>query len=153
MGPFTSLVPLDPPRHREAIGVAIIPPDTAVVGGDPVLVELDGSIAPVLPAVPHLTDEIQPIFDGSCALANCHVGDGAAGLSLETARAYDELVGVMSSEVNGPLVAAGDLGDSFLYEKLASDRPRVGDRMPLATALDPLDIEAVRQWIVGGAPK
>jgi hypothetical protein len=118
-----------------------------------VLVELDGSIAPTLPAVPRLTDEIQPIFDGSCALANCHVGDGAGGLNLEPGRAFDELVGVASTEVDEPLVSPGDLDRSYLFEKLVSDRPRVGDRMPLATALETLDIEAVREWIIGGAPK
>jgi hypothetical protein len=153
MGPFTSQGhPLDPVSGTvRLVGVAIIPPDTAVVGGDPVLIELEGSLAPLLPAVPHLSDEIQPIFDASCALANCHVGDGAAGLTLEPARAYDELVGVMSAQVNGLLVAPGDLDASYLFEKIANERPRVGDRMPLASALAPLDIEAVRQWIVGGA--
>jgi hypothetical protein len=124
-----------------------------VVGGDPVLIELEGSVAPGVPAVPRLTDEIQPIFNASCALANCHVGDGAGSLNLEAVRAYDELVGVQSTEVDDLLVAAGDLDHSYLYEKVTKDTPRVGDRMPLANTLDPLDIEALRQWIAGGAPR
>lgn len=74
-------------------------------------------------------------------------------MDLEPARAYDELVGVMSSEVNDPLVTPGDLDQSYLFEKIVADRPCVGDRMALAGAPDPLDIEAVRQWIVGGALK
>ena len=82
------------------------------------------------PAVPRLTDEIQPIFNTSCALANCHVGDGAGGLNLEAVRAFDELVGVASTEVDDPLVAPGDLEHSYLYEKVNTDTPRVGDRMP-----------------------
>jgi hypothetical protein len=40
-----------------------------------------------------------------------------------------------------------------LYEKVGSDTPRVGDRMSLANALDPLDVEALCQWIAGGAPR
>ena len=154
-GPFTTEGhPLDLVAGTlKLVGIAIIPPDTAVVGGDPVLVELEGSVAPGVPAVPHLTDEIQPIFDGGCALANCHVGDGAAGLNLEAGRAFGELVGVPSTEVADQLVVPGDLEHSYLFEKITKDMPRVGDRMPLATALDPLDIEAVRQWIAGGAPE
>src|SRR5262249_21658119 len=110
-GPFTTQgQPLDPVSGTlKLVAVAIIPPDTAVVGGDPVLIELDGSVVPTLPAVPHLTDEIQPIFNTSCALANCHVGDGAGGLNLEATRSYDDLVGVQSTEVSDLLVAPGDL--------------------------------------------
>jgi len=154
-GPFTTQgQPLDPVSGTlKLVAVAIIPADTAVVGGDPVLIELDGSVVPAIPAVPRLTDEIQPIFNASCALANCHVGDGAGGLNLEAGRAYGDLVGVHSTEVDDPLVAPGDLDHSYLYEKVTKDMPRVGDRMPLASALDPLDIEALRQWIAGGAPQ
>lgn len=152
-GPFTTEGhPLDPVTGTlKLVGIATIPADIAVVGGDPVLVELDGSVVPLAPPVPHLTDEIQPIFDGGCALANCHVGDGAGGLNLEPGRAFDELVGVTSSEVTDLLVKAGDPDGSYLFEKVTVDRPRVGDRMPIGNALDPLDIEAIRQWIDGGA--
>jgi hypothetical protein len=154
-GPFTTEGhPLDPVTGTlKLVGVATIPPDTAVVGGDPVLVELEGSVAPAVPAVPSLTDEIQPIFNAGCALANCHVGDGAAGLDLEAGRAFAELVGVTSTEVADPLVVPGDPAGSYLFEKVDAAQPRVGDRMPIGNALDPLDIEAIRQWIVGGAPE
>ena len=154
-GPFTTEGhPLDPATGSlKLVGVATIPPDTAVVGGDPVLVELEGSVAPAVPAVPHLTDEIQPIFDKGCALANCHTGDGAGGLNLEPGRAFDELVGVTSSEVADLLVKPNDPAGSYLFEKITSDQPRVGDRMPIGNALDPLDVEAIRQWIAGGAPE
>ncbi len=152
-GPFvTEGYPLDPVSGRlKLVGVATIPLDVGTVGGDPVLVELEGSVAPAVPAVPNLTDEIQPIFNSSCALANCHVGDGAGGLNLEAGRAFAELVGVPSTEVDDRLVVPGDPALSYLFEKVNADQPRVGDRMPIGNALDALDIEAVRQWIVGGA--
>jgi hypothetical protein len=70
--------------------------------------------------------------------------------------AYDQLVGVESTEVPGLLrVKAGDAELSFLYEKLASATPQgFGSRMPLGG--DPLttqELEAVRLWIEGGAPE
>jgi hypothetical protein len=152
-GPFTTEGrPLDfIGGNLKLVGIARIPIDTPTIGGDPVLVELEGSVAPVPPMVPSLTDEIQPIFTASCALANCHIGDGAAQLSLEAGRAFDELVDVPSTQVDDLLVVPGDADSSYLLEKIAIETPRQGDQMPIGNALDPLDIEAVRQWIDGGA--
>ncbi|MFQ5666681.1 MAG: hypothetical protein ACE5I7_09645, partial [Candidatus Binatia bacterium] len=152
-GPFTTQgQPLDLAGGTlKLVGIAIIPADTAIVGGDPVLVELEGSVAPTVPPFPDLTNEIQPIFAASCAFVNCHVGDGAAGLNLEPGRAFAELVGVPSTQVRDLLVVAGDPDSSYLFEKVASDTPRFGDRMPIGNALDPLDVDAIRQWILGGA--
>jgi hypothetical protein len=154
-GPFvTEGRPLDfIGGNLKLVGIARIPIDTPAIGGDPVLVELEGSVAPVPPMVPALTEEIQPIFTTSCAIANCHIGDGAAQLNLEAGRAFDELVGVPSTQVEGLLVVSGDADASFLFEKIASETPTEGDRMPIGNPLDPLDIEAVRQWIEGGAPE
>lgn len=154
-GPFTTQgAPLDPIGGTlKLVGVATIPPDTAVIGGDPVLVELEGSVAPVIPAVPNLADEVQPIFTASCALVNCHVGDGSAGLNLEAGRAFAELVEVASTQVDELLVSPGQPEMSYLFEKVANETPRIGDRMPIGNALDALDIEAIRQWIAGGAPE
>ena len=47
----------------------------------------------------------------------------------------------------------GDPEPAILFEKITIDEPRSGDRMPIGNALDPLDIEAIRQWIEGGAPE
>ena len=114
---------------------------------------MDGRVAPLLPAVPGLTDEIQSIFTRSCARANCHIGAGAANLSLEAGRSFAELVNQPSTQVSDLLVAPGDLDRSYLYEKVASAAPRAGERMPIGNALDPLDVEAIRSWIAGGAPE
>ena len=120
--------PLDPVSGTlKLVGVATIPPDSAVVGGDPVLIELEGSIAPVVPAVPRLTDEIQPIFNAGCALANCHVGDGAGGLNLEAGRAFAELVGVPSTQVDDVLVGVGRPG-AQLPVREGRFRPAAGGR-------------------------
>lgn len=152
VGPFASAgQPYDPIGGTlRVVGVGRIPASTAVVGGDPVLVELEGSVLPLIRDVPTLEVEIQPILSGSCALVNCHVGDGAAGLNLEPGRAFGELIGVPSTQVEGSLVSPGDPASSYLLEKLVE--PRIGVRMPIGNRLDPLEIEAIRQWIAGGAP-
>lgn len=152
-GPFnTEGYPLDPIGGTlKLVGIATIPANNPPVSGDPVLVELEGSVAPLVPAVPSLTDEIEPIFTASCALVNCHVGDGAGGLNLEPGRAFDELINVHSAQVDGLLVVPGAPEQSYLFEKVSNDTPRQGDRMPIGNALDPLDVEAIRQWIAGGA--
>jgi hypothetical protein len=154
-GPFvTEGRPLDfVGGNLRLVGIARIPADTPTIGNDPVLVELEGSVSPVPPMVPALTDEIQPIFTTSCAIANCHIGDGAAQLNLEAGRSFAELVGVPSTEVDDLLVVPGDPDASFLFEKITNEEPRQGDRKPIGNALDPLDVEAVRQWIEGGAPE
>jgi hypothetical protein len=154
-GPFvTEGRPLDfIGGNLRLVGIARIPADTPTIGNDPVLVELEGSVSPVPPMVPALSDEIQPIFTTSCAIANCHIGDGAAQLNLEAGRAFAELVGVPSTEVDSLLVVPGDPDASYLFEKITVEEPRQGDRMPIGNALDPLDVEAVRQWIEGGAPE
>ena len=68
-------------------------------------------------------------------------------------RSFDELVDAPSSQVDDLLVVPGDPDASYLFEKVASEAPRVGDRMPIGNALDALDVEAIRQWIAGGAPE
>src|SRR6185503_7997666 len=153
-GPFnTEGSPLDPIGGTlKLVGVATIPANNPPVSGDPVLVELEGSVAPLVPAVPSLTDEVQPIFNASCALSNCHIGDGAGGLGLEAGRAFDELIDVPSTQVEDLLVVPGMPEQSYLFEKVG-EKPRQGERMPIGNVLDPLDVEAIRQWIAGGAPE
>lgn len=152
-GPFSSIgQPYDPTGGTlRLVGVGRIPDSTAVIGGDPVLVELEGSVVPLVPDVPTLALEIQPILNDSCALVNCHVADGAAGLILEPGRSFRELVGVPSTQVDESLVSPGEPESSYLLEKLLE--PRIGARMPIGNRLDPLEIEAIRQWIAGGAPQ
>jgi mono/diheme cytochrome c family protein len=99
------------------------------------------------------------IIDGyGCTGGFCHgSNDPPSGdLSLLSGVAYQNLVGVESSEVAGLLrVKPGDASMSFLYEKLSSASPQGGgSQMPLGG--DPLtadQLEAVRLWIEGDAPE
>jgi hypothetical protein len=101
----------------------------------------------------HLAKLQVNVFDSTCALSEtCHRGKTpSAGLNLE-APVHAKLVEVPSSESGRPLVVPGDPEASFLFEKITSDTPSHGARMPLGQPLDAKDVESIRAWIVGGAP-
>jgi hypothetical protein len=76
-------------------------------------------------------------------------------LSLTAASAYANLVGVPSFEVPSQLrVAAGAPDDSYLWIKVTSLTPAIGDRMPLdRPPLSAADLARIQTWILAGAPR
>ena len=104
---------------------------------------------------------IQTVFTEHCT--SCHSSEidaavaGAADLDLSAGHAWANLVGRQapaSESCGGTLVVPGDPGGSYLYQKLTSDRPCSGERMPRGDAALPLPdcvIALVRAWIVEGA--
>ncbi|RMF84185.1 MAG: hypothetical protein D6744_03545 [Planctomycetota bacterium] len=95
--------------------------------------------------------QVQPILTASCA--GCHQPGGFADLAgsdldLRTGVAYDEL---LSGDAEHTLVMPGDPSASFLFEKISSDNPSEGSRMPLNGSLSDTDIETIRAWIAEGA--
>ncbi len=116
-------------------------------GGGPVLPS-GGSAGEV-----SFSRQIQPIFDGSCALANCHGSQGArADLTLTADMAYGELVNVPSSQNNQWIrVVPFKPDESLVYLKLTQDRPPVGQKMPPGGGLSADQIALVRDWIRQGA--
>lgn len=100
------------------------------------------------------------VFDTRCALGPCHSSAAAAGgLVLESAFAYDELVGITPSNdaarAAGLLrVAPGEPERSFLWRKLTNPGPGEGSRMPLGgEPLPEAELEEIRVWILAGAPR
>ncbi len=97
--------------------------------------------------------DIQSIFNSSCVI--CHQGTGQAGLSLEPAVSYGELVGVPSTESNELRVKVGAPEQSYLIAKLMGTQVQAGGSgalMPLnAAPLSQAQIDLIRQWISGGA--
>ncbi|MBD3334485.1 MAG: hypothetical protein GF355_03125 [Candidatus Eisenbacteria bacterium] len=96
----------------------------------------------------------QEIFDTSCALSNCHLGDGAPfGLDLSEGEAHGNLAGVSSSEKPSLLrVDPGSPDESYLVHKIEGGPDIVNARMPLGR--DPLSgeqIDLIREWIAAGA--
>ena len=100
------------------------------------------------------SSEIQPIFDASCTV--CHVSGGIADaiLHLSAEESFDALVGHPSvQDASLTRVVAGDSSTSLLFQKVSSDSPPVGARMPLGGApLSDADIALIRDWIDQGAP-
>lgn len=101
---------------------------------------------------PTLTELRAELFQPGCSFSTCHGGrSGAAGLNLVT-NTWEALVNAEANDAPGRvLVVPGDVDASYLYEKLASDSPEVGERMPPGSALDERRLDMVRRWIEAGA--
>lgn len=114
--------------------------------------ESDG-IGAFEPTIESIQDHV---FTPICA--ECHFGAGAPqGLVLSDAQtSYDNLVGVMSSEVPAYYrVLPGDPDASYLVHKIEGTQA-VGNRMPngcpdTQPCLDADTIATIRQWIADGA--
>lgn len=95
------------------------------------------------------------VFVTDCSGGVCHHSgcDPARGLDLRSPDVADRLIDVASS-CNGRLyVDPNDIDHSFLLEKLQSDTPECGSRMPLVgTTLPAETIQCVRDWIVTVLP-
>jgi len=79
-------------------------------------------------------------------------------LPLTPGGAYAALVSKTAHETcGGVLVVPGDPAKSYLYHKVADDKPCDGERMPHSgmlggtKPLSPADIETIATWIRGGA--
>jgi hypothetical protein len=110
------------------------------------------SIAPPPPMV-SFASQIQPILDGSCNASACHGHDQPPRLTAGDA--YAALVGVASEECpDFDRVVPADTARSYLLFKLAGNGPCFGgERMPRGEpALDPSQIDRIRDWIMNGAP-
>lgn len=101
--------------------------------------------------------DIQPIFTQNCALSGCHIGASPpAALNLEAGQAFNNLVGVASTEMPAlNRVQPGDPDASYLFKKHRGDADISGSRMPLTNPTffddnpDLLDLEEA--WIRQGA--
>lgn len=102
------------------------------------------------------TRQVWPIFADNCG--SCHQPGGVgelAGLRMQLtpSTAYDDLIDQPSAQNAAlTLVVPGDAEASLLYQKVASDRPPVGQRMPLFSGpLSSAELAAIRDWIDQGA--
>jgi hypothetical protein len=106
---------------------------------------------------PTLTDIQTQIFNPGCV--TCHTSSGrtpAAGLDLETAVAWDNLVNVASTGKPGAVrVIPSDANNSYLIKKLIGASDIVGLRMPRngPPYLSDAQVAMIQQWIAAGAAK
>lgn len=117
--------------------------------------EEDGGAEGVEPTLPSIQANI---FSPICAVPGCHTGAGAPqGLRLDSAfESFNNLVGIPSMERPDLMLFRVDPGnpdESYLVWKIEG-RPEIeGGRMPLDQApLFDEQIDAIRQWILDGAP-
>ena len=102
---------------------------------------------------PSLATDIQPIFNKSCAFANCHDASAAAGLDLSNGKAHANLVNVAST--NDPAkvrVIPNDADSSYLYFKIIGNPGDGTLRMPIGgNPLPDNEIQLLKNWIDAGA--
>ncbi len=98
-------------------------------------------------------------FDKNCNSSSCHGGTfPKALLDLRPDSSYNELLGSFSQNTAAKsryprLVVPGKPDSSFLYIKVKGPRSDEGAQMPeRLSALPAAEIEAIRTWILRGAP-
>lgn len=84
-------------------------------------------------------NDVQPILENRCS--SCHMGEFVSkDLHMDT---YENL---MAGSQNGPVIIAGNAGDSLLVQKISSgEMPRRGPK------LTPAQIQIIEDWINAGA--
>ena len=98
-----------------------------------------------------LSEVEREVWKASCIFSSCHQGVGASGLSLE-GKTYAKLVNVDAKDARGrKLIVTKDLQASYLYEKLTTNAPQTGTRMPQGAVIDQQALEMVKSWIENGA--
>ncbi len=98
-------------------------------------------------------NDIQPIFNASCAIRGCHVAPSPqVGLDLSVSVSFASLVGVTSAGYAPAIrVVPGDPGSSVLYNKVAVTGA-FGGPMPPGGGLSAQQVGLIRSWILDGAP-
>lgn len=97
--------------------------------------------------------QVQPVFTSSCALNGCHAGTNPqAGMSLESGKAYANIVDVVSTSYSpAKRVAPGDTTASVLYNKIRNTGVYGQDMPPGPPALTASQIMDIGVWIEEGA--
>ncbi len=90
-------------------------------------------------------EQIQPIFTSSCV--SCHGGTNGVTLS-----SYDATMNSVGSQYNTNVVIPEEPDESPIVDKISSDNPQYGVRMPEGGPyLSDDEIDDIRQWIEEGA--
>lgn len=111
----------------------LICPFLFLVSANPVAAQIDYS------------EDVQPIFNSSCI--SCH--GGTSGVTLSS---YDATMNSVGVQYGMNIVIPDAPNVSPLVDKISSDNPEHGARMPQGGPfLSSDEIEAIRQWIEEGA--
>lgn len=89
-------------------------------------------------------DAVQQVLTARCATAGCHVaGATSPDLSASAAGAW-----VSQSAAGKPLVTFGDVGNSYLVEKMLP-APSAGGQMPPGGGIEPEEVSLIIGWVAG----
>lgn len=100
------------------------------------------------PPEPTFTN-VQEIFNGSCGGSDCHISSPQSGVQLNNYDNVMESEGVQYGEL---VVQEGDAEGSPLVDKIESNNPEFGVRMPEGGPyLSDDEIELIKEWINDGA--
>jgi hypothetical protein len=98
---------------------------------------------------PDYPTQIEPLFQRSCSGAFCHLGGPESGVDLTS---YETTMASIGKLYGRPVVVPFSSATSPLWEKVASDTPAFGSRMPLGLPLlSAAEIERIACWIDAGA--
>jgi len=116
-----------------------------------------GSDDPVLE--PKFSVIQKKIFNESCDASSCHGSGMKGGLGLMPGQSYAQLISIPGTAdkhntPSFPRVKPGSPDSSFLLIKLVAPDSDQGEIMPKGNdRLSPHQIDAIRQWILAGAPE
>lgn len=89
------------------------------------------------------------IFNNNCGGSGCHIGETTSGVRLDS---YDNVTNSEGVQYGELVVQAGNAAASPLVDKIESDNPQEGDRMPPnGSYLSNDQIDLIKQWIDDGA--
>jgi hypothetical protein len=121
-------------------------------------------VNPIVPTMVSYAQNIQPIFNTTCATSGCHAGPtvpASGNLDLSAGVSYANLVnqpssaGCASVVPNVLRVKPGDTMGSMLWRKVDADPTRCFAAMPFGTAglvhTAPNDFSTIEKWIQQGA--
>jgi len=119
-------------------------------------VDPTGGAPDTLVPSPSFSEDVTPIFQKRCAAGGCHsIATHQAGLTLDSTRAYESIVGFTSTlQPSAKRVVPLEPSQSWLVTMIsADDAARQGvSRMPLATQpLTDNQIATIIRWIEQGA--
>jgi hypothetical protein len=154
-----NVLTLRPMRLRTVLAALTIAAAIAVTSCDEKLSDLTGPTPNLEPTFSAIQRDIFQASDstGRRSCVTCHTSAGrvpAAGLSLDAAVAYSNLVSVRSVEKPALFrVAPNDPDGSYIIHKLEGRSDIVGLRMPLmGPFLSQGQMTVIRRWIELGAP-
>lgn len=140
-------------RLRKSCLILLLAVLTACGGGSSTGPEPDPDPdpAPVPDRPVSFSEDIQPIFNGNCAVSGCHdSGTQESGVNLTS---YDAALGSSGIQYGRDIIDPGSPSNSPIVDKISNEDPQFGERMPLnRQPLSDAEIDSIIAWIDDGAP-